>query len=279
MLLSMKITGFVLLLLCMQVSAAGFAQQRITIKIKESSVKELLKAVERQTDYRFVYSNTAMSGQRNALDIREASLEEAMRLILKDSRLTYALKENNLVVVYPAAVTTDRKDVVVTGKVLDDAGLPLPGVSVKVTGLAIATITDANGAYSIRVPDGNASLEFSFIGYAKQVVNVAGRTLLNIELKSDSQNLQEVTVTGYTSYNRQQSASSSAVVSGKDMAQTSLSTFDQVLQGRVSGLQVSSGSGQPGASSRVILRGIGTISGNTAPLYVLDGEVKFYLDH
>ena len=270
-LLSMKITGFVLLLLCMQVSAAGFAQQRITIKMKESSIKELLKAVERQTDYRFVYSNTAMSAQRNALDIREASLEEAMRLILKDSRLTYTLKENNLVVVYAAAAMADKKDIVISGKVLDDAGLPLPGVSVKVTGLAIATITDANGAYSIRVPDGNASLEFSFIGYAKQIVNIAGRTSLNIELKSDSQNLQEVTVTGYTSYNKQQSASSSAVVSGKDLAQTSLSTFDQVLQGRVSGLQVSSGSGQPGASSKVILRGIGTISGNTAPLYVLDG--------
>ncbi|SHF78270.1 SusC/RagA family TonB-linked outer membrane protein [Pedobacter caeni] len=270
-LLSMKITGFVLLLLCMQVSAAGFAQQKISIKIKESSIKDLLKAVERQTDYRFVYSSNALSNERNALDLKEASLEEAMQLILKGSRLTYALKEHNLVVVYPLTAAGDKKDVVISGKVVDDTGLPLPGVSVKVTGLSIATITDANGTYSIRLPDGNASLEFSFIGYARQIVNVAGRTVLNIELKSDSQNLQEVTVTGYTNYSRQQSASSSAVVSGKEMAQTALSTFDQVLQGRVSGLQVSSGSGQPGASSRVILRGIGTISGNTTPLYVLDG--------
>lgn len=269
-LLSMKITGFILLVLCMQVSAAGFAQQRITIKANETTIKDLLKAIERQTEYRFVYSNNAISNERHSLDVHDASLDEAMKLILKDTHLTYTLKESNLVVIYAAAASR-KKDILVTGKVVDDAGLPLPGVSVKVSGLAIAAATDGNGNYTIRVPDGNAVLEFTFLGYARQVASVGSRTVINIMLKTDSQNLSEVTVTGYTSYTRQQSASSSAVVSGKDMSQTALPTFDQVLQGRVSGLQVSSGSGQPGASARVILRGIGTISGNTTPLYVLDG--------
>lgn len=269
-LLSVKITGFMLLLLCMQVSAAGFAQQKITIKTKEKSIKELLKAIEQQTEYRFVYSNNTISNQKHALNVDHVSLEDAMLLILKDTGLTYTLKENNLVIVYPIAAAA-KKDVLITGKVTDEAGLPIPGVSVKVSGAAIATVTDASGAYSIRVPDASSSLEFSFIGYAKQIQKTGGRTSINVILSTDSQNLHEVTVTGYTSYNKQQSASASAVVSGKDMAQTSLSTFDQVLQGRVAGLQVSSGSGQPGTSSKVVLRGIGTISGNSTPLYILDG--------
>jgi TonB-linked SusC/RagA family outer membrane protein len=270
-LLSMKITGFILLVLCMQVSAAGFAQQKITINARQLSIKELLKAIEKQTEYRFVYSNnTISSSNKNSLNVQDVSLDEAMSQILKDTKLTYALKESNLVVIYPT-VLANRKDIVVTGKVVDDTGLPIPGVSIKVSGLAIAAVTDANGDYSIRVPDNSSNLEFSFVGYARQLVSVGNRKVINITLRTDSQNLQEITVTGYTSYTKEQSASASSVVSGKDMSQVPLSTFDQILQGRVAGLQVSSGSGQPGTSAQVILRGIGTINGNTSPLYVLDG--------
>lgn len=269
--LSMKLTGFILLVLCMQVSGASFAQQKITIKASERSIKDLLKAVEQQTEYRFVYSNNAISASdKSSIDVNAVTLDEAMRQILKGTKLTYTLKENNLIVVFPAT-TAVKKDVVVTGKVVDDTGLPLPGVSVKVVGLTTATVTDASGNYTIRIPDPNASLEFTFLGYTRQVVNAGNKTVLNVMLKTDSQNLHEVTVTGYTNYTRQQSASAASVVSGKEMSQTSLSTFDQVLQGRVAGLQVASGSGQPGTSAQVILRGIGTINGNTAPLYVLDG--------
>jgi TonB-linked SusC/RagA family outer membrane protein len=269
--LSMKITGCMLLFLCMQVSGAGFAQQKITLKASGTSVKALLKAIEKQTEYRFVYSNnTEAINNKTSLDVREVSLEEALGQILKDTRLTYSLKESNLVVIYPT-LNLEKKEVVVTGKVVDETGLPLPGVSVKVSGSAVAVATDVNGQYSIRVADAAASLEFSFIGYTRQVQQIGGRKVIDVVLKTDSQSLQEVTVTGYTNYKKEQSASSSSLVTGKEMSQVPLSTFDQILQGRVPGLQVSSGSGQPGTSATVILRGVGTINGTTSPLYIVDG--------
>ncbi|WP_232282981.1 TonB-dependent receptor [Pedobacter sp. BAL39] len=271
LLLRMKITGFILLVISLQTTFAGFAQEKITLQLRDASIRTLLKAIEKQTAYRFVYSHNIISQDaKTTLNVHEASLDETMLLILKGTQLSYQQKEDHLVVIY-SSTSAPEKAIGIRGRVVDAGGLPMPGVSVKVSGTNTAVVTDANGSYTIEVPDRTASLEFTFVGYARQVISVGSQTTLNVTMTAGSQDLKEVTVTGYTNYSRSQSASASSVVQGKDMTQASLSTFDQVLQGRVAGLQVSSGSGQPGTNAQVILRGIGTISGNTAPLYVLDG--------
>ena len=269
-LLKMKLTGFILLIVCLQVSASGFAQQKISINVTQMSIKNLLKAIEKQTEYRFVYSNNAVATDKKvSVKLQEVSLDEAMKSVLKETNLTYSLKESNLVVIYSGAKS--NKDMVVTGRVLDQSGLPLPGVSVKVSGLTISTSTDDNGMYSIRVPDANASLEFSFVGYAKQVISVGRSGTINVTLKADERSLQEVVVTGYTSYKREQSASSATIVSGDKINSVAGLTVDQILQGRVPGMSVISSTGQPGQNASVVIRGIGSIGGSSMPLYILDG--------
>lgn len=269
--LRMKLTGFLILMMCMQVSAGSFAQQKISIKASQASIKYLLKEIEKQTEYRFVYSHNILSNDKKiSLNVNNASLDETMRYLLKETALTYALKESSLVIIYPLTAA-EKKDVVVTGKIVDEGGMPLPGVSVKVSGLSVATATDGNGAFTIRVPDGNASLEFSSIGFLKQIVTIGNRTVINVVLKIDSKGLEEVVITGYTNYERGKSASASTVVTADKINQVPGLTLDQILQGRVPGMTVTSSSGQPGQSASVTIRGVGSINGSRSPLMVVDG--------
>ncbi|WP_432712901.1 carboxypeptidase-like regulatory domain-containing protein, partial [Pedobacter sp.] len=174
MLLSIKLTSLSLLMMCIQVSASGFAQQKISITANDISIKNLLKTIEKQTTYRFVYSNQTLAQDKKiSLVLHEVSLDEAMKSIWKETDITYALKENNLVIIYSGVKAA--QDIVISGKVVDDTGMPLPGVSVKVSGLSVATVTDANGNYTLRVADAAATLEFSYIGYLKQVIAVGNR--------------------------------------------------------------------------------------------------------
>lgn len=268
-LLKIKLTGLILLLVCLQVSASGFAQQKISINVTQMSIKNLLKTIEKQTEYRFVYSNNALATEKKiSLKLKEVSLDEAMQLVLKETNLTYALKESNLVIIY-AGIKSD-KDLVVTGKVVDDSGLPIPGVSVKVSGLSLATTTNGDGIYSIKVPDANAILEFSFVGYDKQML-LAGNGILNVTLKANKRLLDEVIVTGYTSYKRVQSASAATIVSGDKINDVAGLTIDQILQGRVPGMSVISSTGQPGQNASTVIRGISSINGSPTPLFILDG--------
>lgn len=163
------------------------------------------------------------------------------------------------------------QDQTITGKVTDAAnGAPLPGVSVSIKGTTRGTITDVSGEYKITAPS-NAILLYSFIGYLRQEIAVGGRSSININLQLDDKTLEEVVISGYTTTARNKYTGSVSTVSGKKIEDVPIATFDQMLQGRVPGLYSTSGSGQPGAANRVVIRGSGSISGLTSPLYVVDG--------
>lgn len=163
------------------------------------------------------------------------------------------------------------QDQTITGKVTDATnGSPLPGVSVSIKGTTRGTITGVDGNYRITAPS-NATLLFSFIGYLRYEVVVGGNNTLNISLQLDDRTLEEVIISGYGTTSRNKYAGAVSVVSGKKLEDVPVATFDQMLQGRVPGLYSTSGSGQPGTANRVVIRGSGSISGLTSPLYVVDG--------
>ena len=158
----------------------------------------------------------------------------------------------------------------VKGTVTGADNLPLQGVSVTIDGTTSGTVTDIKGAYNLKVPDKGRVIIFSLVGYSTQQVTIGNRSEINITLQSNIKSLEDVTVTGYTTYTRSQSASASTVVTAEKINQVPIS-IDQVLQGRVPGLVVAAGSGQPGQNARLTLRGVNTITGSTSLLYVLDG--------
>lgn len=267
LLLTMKLATLLFFLTCVQVSAKSYAQEKISLQLKETSILQLLKAVEKQTSYRFVYHNeTLPADSKVTLTTKAATLEAVLDQAFAATNLHYAIKEDGLVVIYAQAENREIK-----GKVNGEDNLPLPGVTVRAVGTTAGTLTDVNGQYTLQVPDGATKLEFSLVGYSKQQLSISDRRIINVTLQIDVQTLNSVTITGYTSYTRDKSASAAAVVGSDKISQVPMATFDQVLQGRVPGLVVSSGSGQPGTSASVILRGVGTINGNSTLLYVVDG--------
>lgn len=159
---------------------------------------------------------------------------------------------------------------VLRGRVAGIDNLPLQGASVSVVGTNLGTTTDRNGTYSLSLPANAREVEFSLVGYSNVRMEIDGRSEINVTLELNARSLEDVTVTGYTTYTRSKSASAAATVTAEKINQVPM-TVDQVLQGRVPGLVVAAGSGQPGQNAKVTLRGINTITGSTAVLYVMDG--------
>lgn len=160
----------------------------------------------------------------------------------------------------------------VSGKVTgQEDGMPVPGVNVIVKGTTSGTTTDVNGNYTVSVPGDNASLIFSFIGFANVEVVVGTQTNIDVQLAADATQLAEVVVVGYTTQNKREISGSIAAVKGEHVGKVPLGSFDQALQGQVAGVLIQANSGQPGAPAAVRIRGTGSLNGNNQPLYILDG--------
>lgn len=157
----------------------------------------------------------------------------------------------------------------VTGKVLDEFGLGLPGVSILVKGTTTGTATDIDGKYSLSVPNDQATLVFSFIGYAAVEQVVGPRSVIDVSMKPDERTLTELVVTGYSIDSRRETTGAIATVNPKDLTVIPTGNIEQTLQGRVSGVTVIT-NGQPGTSSIIRVRGFGAFGGNE-PLYIVDG--------
>lgn len=166
-----------------------------------------------------------------------------------------------------------QKEITVKGTVKDGLGEPLSGVSVVVKGTTIGTITDIDGAYSLKVSILNPKLIYSFIGFTNQEVEVAGRSEINITLQEDAKALEEVVVVGYGTMRKSDVTGSIATAKGSDMIKNQSFNALEGLKGKASGVNIFSNTGQPGGEMRVVIRGISTINASTNPLYVVDGVV------
>jgi TonB-linked SusC/RagA family outer membrane protein len=159
---------------------------------------------------------------------------------------------------------------VVGGKVTSETNEGVPGVNVLLKGTSIGSTTNAEGNYSISLPDGNGTLVFSYIGYSTEEVPVNNRSIINVSLVPDIKSLSEVVVVGYGTQQRRDVTGAIASVNANDIKALPLTSLDQALQGRAAGVQVTQNSGAPGGSVSVRIRGVGSINGSE-PLYVIDG--------
>jgi TonB-linked SusC/RagA family outer membrane protein len=157
----------------------------------------------------------------------------------------------------------------VTGVVSDATG-PLPGANVVVKGTARGTQTDLDGKYSIKASTGDV-LVFSYIGTKDNVIKVGANNSINVTMSSSSNTLEEVVITGYSTVAKKKSNIAQVKISAKTIENRPNASLIQTLTGQVAGLDISTGSGQPGANSRVVLRGANSIGGNIEPLFIMDG--------
>ncbi|GHB68885.1 SusC/RagA family TonB-linked outer membrane protein [Persicitalea jodogahamensis] len=162
------------------------------------------------------------------------------------------------------------QDRTVTGRVTADDGSFLPGVSVQVKSTTRGTTTDASGNYRIEA-SANDVLVFSFVGFAPLEETVGNRSTINVSLDSDTRLLEEAVIVGYGTQSRKTLTGAQSNISAEKIENTPLPSVDQALQGKVAGLQSLSSSGQPGAAQQIRIRGIGSITASSEPLYVVDG--------
>ncbi|WP_207424929.1 SusC/RagA family TonB-linked outer membrane protein [Desertivirga brevis] len=169
---------------------------------------------------------------------------------------------------------TNSLDKTIGGVVLDEKNLPLPGVSVKVKGASTGTVTDINGKFSLSVPDNNAVLVFSFIGYTTREVPVGGKTTFRINLSAENSVLSDVVVVAYGTQRKTSSTAAVSQVKGAEAAKSPTPNISGSIAGRVSGVSMRGNGGQPGQDNpSIYIRGVAS-TGNTNPLIVVDGIIR-----
>lgn len=162
-------------------------------------------------------------------------------------------------------------DIAVSGKVSDEKGDGLPGVSVVVRGTTQGTTTDGNGNFKINAPNASSTLVFSFVGYGRQEVAIGGKTVINVTLSPDDQSLNEVVVVGYGSQLKKEITGAVQTVSAQEIKDLPVSQIGQKLQGRLAGVQINQTTGKPGQGISIRIRGQVSVSAGSDPLYVIDG--------
>jgi TonB-linked SusC/RagA family outer membrane protein len=163
-----------------------------------------------------------------------------------------------------------QNSITVSGTVEDKTG-PLEGVNVSVQGTNTGTLTDKNGKFSLAVPDNNASLIFSFVGYVARTVQVGGNTTFNITLEAEDKSLNEVVVIGYGTAKKKDLTGATASVSGAEIVKIPVTSAAQAITGKIAGVNVVTQSGAPGAPINITVRGGTSITQGNTPLYIVDG--------
>ncbi|WP_207632803.1 TonB-dependent receptor [Foetidibacter luteolus] len=268
----MKISVVIILITCMQVSAAGFGQDaRITLKMNQAPLAKILKLIEEKTNYKFVYSTSIFPGDAvTSINVNNQTVAYTLTQVLTNTGFTFRVMGEDIIVITPAPEEKERH--VVQGKVTSAKGEPLESVTVAVDKPSSVTVTNEKGEYTVNADD-DAVISFSSIGFVQQNVKVNGRAEINIVLAASSAELNEIVVVGYNTQNRRKLTSAVATVSGEDLNKRVATNPATLLQGQLPGLQVVQSSGEPGNEGvQLRIRGIGTFSaaGND-PLVIIDG--------
>ena len=277
MLLVMKMILVLLTAACLQVSATGYAQ-KLSLSLKDRPLEEVFREIKAQTGYLFFYKVEMLKhAKKVSIRIENGDLPHVLDLIFKEQPFSYEIL-NKTVVVKPKILADLNAGVLaedglssnVSGKVTDDKGSPLPGVSVQVKGSTKGTQTDANGEYVLNDLDNNAVLVFRYIGYQPQEIPVNGRSSILVTLVSGAVGLGDVVVVGYGKQSRKNLISAVNTVKAEELNKGAITDVGQLLQGKVPGLNISA-SGDPNALAAVVLRGASTLNSSQGPFYVIDG--------
>lgn len=273
----MKLTALLMTIVLLEVNAAGFSQT-VTLSQRNTSLDKVFNEIRKQTGYSFLYTDEQLfHGHEVTLQLKEASLKQALDACFRNQPLTYTITEKIIIVkrkqpddTAPLMAVAERE---IKGKITDAKGEPLPGVTIQVKGTSKGVLTNDKGEYTISVQDENAVLIISSLGYNKEEVPVAGKTEIAVTLQLSTSNINELVVIGYGEQKKGSITSSITSISSKEFEGQPVNRLDQLLQGRASGVQVTNAAGSPGGSVRIRIRGANSINGDNGPLYVVDGFV------
>ncbi len=271
----MKLTSFLILVFVITVNASVYSQStKLSINVKKGTFVDVLKQIESQSEYYFYYNNDEVKALKDVtISVNKKNIQEVLEELLNGTNLEYkiidryiALKKKN----EGGAEAVVQQQKSISGKVVDSAGSPLPGVTVVVKGTTNGTITDFDGVYTIaRIPE-KATLLFSFVGMKSVEVEVGSQKSINVTLVEETIGIEEVVAIGYGTVKKSDLAGAISQVKSADMENRTIVRAEQALQGKTAGVQVIQTSGAPGANPTIRVRGFSSNS-SSDPLYVVDG--------
>lgn len=255
---------------------------RITLNVTKMPVTEVLKKINHKVKIDFAYGSDILTDTKTvSLNVKEEKLSVVLKMILEPLSMMYSFSDDLILIEAvkdksksqaKPAVPVSNKQTQIKGTVTDAKGMPLPGVSVKLKGGTAGASTNGEGKYSISIPDGSGTLVFTFMGFVAQEVAVNGRTAIDVVMKEQSQDLSEVVVTALGIKREKKSLAYSVTeVNGGDLTQARENNVANALTGKVAGVNASGLSTGPGGSSRIVIRGNGSLNGTNQPLYVING--------
>ncbi len=277
-LMRIQLTSAFILIAFLQISSASIFAQKITLHAKNIALEKVFAEISKQSGYDFFYSsNTIQKAHSINVQFNNADLNEVLDYCFKNQPLVYSIKNKAIVVKNKRpsqeyiVLQQSAAPIIISGKVSDEEGEPLIGVSVKVKESVTGTVTDANGQFTISIPEDKKTLVFSYVGFLSQEVIVDGRSSLSVALVEDLAKLEEVVVIGYGTAKKSDLTGSVVSVNGDVIAKTPTTNVTNALAGLLPGVVLKNTSGAPGNDNNVLLiRGKST-TGNTSPLVVVDG--------
>jgi len=271
--LVMKLTTILLFFSVMAMATRSYSQEaHFSLNVKNANIIQVFDEIERVTEFGFLFKTDQLDLKKQyTLDLKDVDIEKMMSELLDKSLYSYKVIDRNIVITRKTSNNDQSKTKKVSGKVTDQAGNMLPGVSVVVKGTTNGVITDSRGSYALSNVSEGSTVQYSFIGMKSLEITVGEQSVVDVKLQEETFGIEEVVAVGY------------GVVRKKDVtgAVTTLSTEDfnvgvstsptDLIQGRVAGVNIVNNGGEPGAGVSVRVRGANSIRSGQEPLYVIDG--------
>jgi len=276
-LLTMKL---IVVLICFTglLSSLGetYAQNtKLTLNLKNVAVKEVLQKIENQTEFSFMYDNNKIDVIRKVdVAAEEKTIEFILAQLFLNKNVNYEIIDRHIILM-PADLQSSvaQQGMKISGKVTDKNGNSIPGTSIYVKGTTTGVISNAEGNYSITIPEKAGTLVFSFIGMKTQEIKIAGQSTINIILTEELIGIEEVVAIGYGTSSKRAVTGSIAKIKSEVLLNNTTQNVGVALQGRVAGVQITQNSGNPEADINIRIRGVSSVYAGSQPLLVVDGVV------
>jgi TonB-linked SusC/RagA family outer membrane protein len=260
-------------ILCVYAEDTLSQNARVNINKKNVQLDEILAEIESQTDYLFIYNNYVNVNRKASANARSKPVSEVLRALLANTDIDYVMEGTHILLTRRTNDLVQQDSKQISGTVTDMNGEPIIGANVVEKGTNNGVITDIDGRFSLRVSTTGAILNISYIGYITREVAVGNQTNYQIELTENSQALDEVVVIGYGVVKKSDLAGAVSSVSSRMFRDEPVIRIDDVLQGRMAGVQVTNTTGMIGDGAKIRIRGTTSLNKSNDPLYVVDGII------
>ena len=285
-LLIMRIAYFFLILGILHAHATDAYSQktRLSLYFSDTELIDVLDKIELESEFYFLYNEKLLDTHRKVnISAENKLIGNILEDLFSGTNVRFSIIERKIILAPEKVISYIKNErliqqQVVTGRITDaSTGELMPGVNIQVKGTTLGTLSDLDGRYTLAVPDPNATLIFSFIGYDQQEININGRREVDLKMVPSVLSLDEVVVIGYGTQKRRDVSGSVASVTEDVISSRPVARLDQALAGSIAGLDIRMSNSQPGAGSTMLLRGKRSFQASNDPLLIVDG-IPFYGD-